>query len=518
MIRYILICCLLIYTNVVYSQTPKNLTLLSSTNVGQVLAGCNHYTDSTGKEYALLGASNGIMIYDITIPSAPVFISQLPGVSSTWHEITVQGHFAYAVSEGIDPADTLNGLQIIDLSFLPTNVPYKFYTGDVSFPTPLKTSHSVTSNSNYVFVNGHNITAFNRGVLILDISDKWNPVFVSAITTNYTHDSYVRGNTLFTSDIHAGLFSVYDISNPISPVLLATQTTPGLFNHNSALSDDGLTLFTTDEKPNFPLASYDVSNLGNITLLDTVFNGNFTANEVHNVRVLNDFLLCPSYGSQLTIIDAARPKNMLEVGNFTTGNSLCWDADPFLTSGNIIATDMNGNFYILSPTYKRACYLEGIVTDSLTGMVLPNASIVIQQISVQTNSNLLGEYYTGYADSGMYNVTIGKSGYVSKGFNVNLQQGQLVNLNAQLVPFGSAISDLDESEVNIFPNPASEYISIKTNSGCDFKLYDNTGKLVLKGRVNEFQNRINVKNLSPGTYFVELSDQKQLLRKKIFLY
>ncbi len=516
--RFLLIGFLLINVYSLFSQTPKNLALLSTTNVGQVLAGCNHYTDATGKEYALLGATSGIMIYDISIPTSPVFITQLPGVNSTWHEVTVQGHYAYAVSEGLDPADSLNGLQIIDLSFLPANVPYKFYTGDVTFPTPLKTSHSISSNSHYVFVNGHNITALNRGVLILDITDQWNPVFVSAITTNYTHDSYVRGNILFTSDIHAGLFSVYDISNPVMPVLLATQTTPGLFNHNSALSDNGLTLFTTDEKPNFPLASYDVSNLGNITLLDTIFNGNFTANEVHNVRVLNDFLLCPSYGSQLTIIDAARPKNMIEVGNFTTGNSLCWDADPFLPSGNIIATDMNGNFYMLAPTYARACYLEGIVTDSLTGMVIPNASIVIQQISVQTSSNLLGEYYTGYADSGMYNVTIGKSGYVSKGFNVNLQQGALVNLNAELVPFGSAISELNNFELEIFPNPASEFITIKVNASCDYKIINSIGKLVLKGNANELQNKIDLKNLSPGTYFLELSDQKQVLRRKFFTY
>ena len=179
-------------------------------------------------------------------------------------------------------------------------------------------------------------------------------------------------------------------------------------------------IFTADERVNAPLTSYDISDFNNITQLDTFYNGILTNHEVHNVRVINDFLINASYGSQLTIADATDPKNLIETGNFVTGNSLCWDADPYLKSGNIIATDMNsGTFYIFSPTYLRACYLDGIITDSITGQPLNNSTVDIQVAGVQDGSNSSGEYSTGYADSGNYTVVYSKANYISKQFNDN---------------------------------------------------------------------------------------------------
>ena len=88
------------------SQIPKNLSLLSTlTFPGQSLAGCWHYEDGNGHAYALVGASRGIVIVDVTNPALPVNLFQLPGVSNLWHEVKVIGDFAYAVSEGIDTSN-----------------------------------------------------------------------------------------------------------------------------------------------------------------------------------------------------------------------------------------------------------------------------------------------------------------------------------------------------------------------------------------------------------------------------
>ena len=34
-----------------------------------------------------------------------------------------------------------------------------------------------------------------------------------------------------------------------------------------------------------------------------------------------------------------------------------------LPSGTIVASDIDNGLYVLSPTYIRACYLEGTITD-----------------------------------------------------------------------------------------------------------------------------------------------------------
>ena len=55
-----------------------------------------------------------------------------------------------------------------------------------------------------------------------------------------------------------------DVTDKANPNLLATQSTPGNFTHNTWLSDDGQFLYTTDEVPDAPLASYDITDLQNI--------------------------------------------------------------------------------------------------------------------------------------------------------------------------------------------------------------------------------------------------------------
>ncbi len=500
------------------AQGPKNLAVLDTINIGQSLAGVWHYRHASGSEYAIVGAAEGICIVDITTPSNSTLLMQLPGVSSIWHEVKVLGDYAYAVSEGNDPNNLKNGLQIIDLRYLPDSAPNKFYTGDGVIANQLVSSHSITVGGNTVFLNGHNITALNQGVLFLDVTDPWNPVYVGAETNNYCHDSYFRNNFLYTSDIYNGQFSIYDISNLSTPTLLATQLTPGLFNHNTWLSDDGNILFAADEKASAPLASFDISDLGNISLLDTFFNGNFTSNEVHNVRVINDYVICPSYGSQITIVDGQRPRNMIEIANYPTGGYLCWDADPYTTSGAILATDMTGIFYVFAPTYQRACYLEGIVTDSVTGTALNGVDVVIQGTGITSLTNPLGEFYTGYADSGTYSVSFSKAGYVSQTISFAFSNGVVDTISVRLVPIGAGITNISTSEMIAYPNPASEKLFITTIfTECDFNIYDIQGKQVLKGHLSGSEKSIETKKLPAGTYTVELIDGQNKASQKIIM-
>ena len=507
---------------IIFAQSPKNLALLGTLQFpGQRLSGCWHYNNSAGKEYALIGAENGIVIADVSIPSNPIQLFQLPGNTNLWHEVKVHGDFAYAVSEGPDASGIKNGLQIIDLRFLPDSAPNKFYKGTDSIAGELISAHSLSNAGNYLFVNGHNISRLGRGVIILDISNPLFPTYAGAITNRYCHDSFVNGDIIYTSDIYNGLFSVYNISNSYNPILLATQNTPGNFTHNTWLSDNGNTIFTADEKAGSPVGAFDITDLNNITLIDTFFNGNFPQSEVHNVRLKNDFLINPSYGSQLTIADAARPANIIEIGNYVTGNFLCWDADPFPNSGNIFATDMNSQtFYIFSPTYLRACYLEGIITDSLTGQPIVGALVEITSVSITKTTNFSGEYRTGYADSGSYNVSFSSANYNSKNINVSLHNGILTTLNVQLIPIGAGIQNLTDRNINIYPNPATNEIHIHSNelTVLNWQIKDVTGKLVLKNESGFNQSQqfsINIKSLSSGIYTVILENPLKNFEKTI---
>jgi choice-of-anchor B domain-containing protein len=431
--RYITLACLLICTTL-QLNAQFNMTLLGHLPYpANTCAGVWHYVDSLNNEYAIVGVNDRLAIVDVTNPAnlSEVFsVPALPGQSSLWREVKTYGKYAYAVSEGG------GGLVIVDLSNLPASINHKHWYGDGAIANQITSAHTIAVTDGYAYIFGTGNGLANGGAIICDLSDPWNPVYVGQYNLNYVHDGYIRNDTLWAGEIYAGQFSVIDVTNKSNPVLLATQQTPGQFCHNTWLSDNSKYLFTTDEITGEPLGSFDITDLSNIKLLTEYYTDSMPQEEVHNVRVLNDFLINPSYGSQMVICDAARPDNIIEIAQYPTGNFLCWDASPYLPSGNIVVADVDGGVYVFSTNYTRACYLEGDVTDSITGLPVNNVQITIQPTGKTAKSDLSGVFKTGTALPGTYDIEFKKAGYVTKVLTgIQLVNGQLTTLSVQLAPF-----------------------------------------------------------------------------------
>ncbi|MEP7169486.1 MAG: choice-of-anchor B family protein [Bacteroidota bacterium] len=417
----------IVCSGISYSQV--NLQLLGHLPFANTCAGVWQYVDSLGNEYALVGAGDGIAIVDVTLPANPVLKFTVPAANSLWRELKTFSHYCYATTEGG------GGITIVNLEYLPDSVQSKVYTGDSTISGQINSAHTCEIADGYLYIFGSNIGA--GGAIIADLNnDPWNPHFVGEYDLNYIHDGYVRNDTIWAGEIYDGQFSVIDVSDKANPVLLATQQTPGAFCHNTWLSDNSHFLFTTDEVYGAPLGSFDVSDISNIQLMDTYLTDSTPDQMVHNVRVLNDFLVCPSYGSQLTIVDGSRPQNLIEIASYPTGNFLCWDASPYLPSGNIIAADVDGGLYIFAPYFVHACYLEGNVTDSITTSPLNNVSVKILSTSIQAQSKITGDYKTGTAGAGTYDIEFSKPGYLTKIISgVVLNSGVVTQLDVQLASF-----------------------------------------------------------------------------------
>lgn len=413
----------------------QTLQKLSQLSFPTTIAGAWHYVDSAGNEYALLGNGDGLAIVEVTDPVNPNYLYTIPAANSLWREVKTYQHYAYAGTEGG------GGITVVDLSGLPGMCNYKIYDGDGAIAGQLSSSHTVQVFDDHLYIFGSNI-----GTVICDLTDPWNPQYVGSYSANYVHDGYVLNDTMWTSEIYAGQFSMVDVTTKSNPVVVGSEFTPGLFNHNVWFSDDRNYLYTTDELNNKPLGVFDVTDRSNIQLIATYFNDTMPDQEVHNVRVIDDFLINPSYGSQLTIVDGARPWNLIEIARYQTGPYLCWDASPYLPSGNIIASDMSGEFYVFAPYYVRACYLEGNVTDQATGLPINGALVKILSTTKEVNSNFSGDYYTGYPTAGTFDVEFSKPGYLTKVENgVILSNGVLTTLNVQLTPFAPVVNVIDNS-------------------------------------------------------------------------
>jgi choice-of-anchor B domain-containing protein len=426
-----------------YTLNAQNLQLRANLPYSpDALANIGGYTDSLDNEYALVGTEQGLDIVDVSDPDNPVIRFSVAGASSTWREVKTYRKYAYVTTEGG------GGLTIVDLSNLPASVNSRQYTGDGAINGQLSSIHALHCDTAmaYLYLYGSNIGSGHT--LFLDLSDPWDPAFAGEYifpgggNDSYVHDGYVENDTMYEAHIYGGFFTVVDVTNKSNPVLLATQTTPTAFTHNTWLSDDHKTLFTTDENNYSFLGAYDISDLQNIRELSRYQTAPGGGSVVHNTHIHNDYAVTSWYKEGVVIVDVSRPANPVEVAKFDTyqqgsgtGQTGCWGVYPFLPSGTIVASDMVNGLFVLTPTYVRGCYLEGVITDSLNGAMLQGALIEITGTAASKLSDAIGEYKTGLLAAGLYDVEISKAGYQDKVITgVSLANGVLTILDVQLSP------------------------------------------------------------------------------------
>ena len=437
--QILLLCFSLLFVADICGQLPNlNLSRTGGRAYPYELSSLWGY-EAGGRKYALVGTTSGVSVVDITAPAAPIQIDSILCSNTIWREIKTNGQYAYVVAD-----NTGDGILIIDLSNLPNSISHQFVypqtlVGGV-VDTMTKGHTLIFDENGILYVSGSNINA--GAVVMFDVSAPMSPTYLGTTPPVYAHDCYARGDTLWTADINAGMFSVYDISDKANPVLLATQATPSNFTHNIWISDDGQTLFTTDERADAWVAAYDVSDLSNIQEIDRFRSRGAATTGVipHNVHVLNDYLITAYYTDGVLVMDGSRPHNIVEVGRYDTypvqnsGFFGVWGVYPYFSDGTIIASDMQTGLHIFSPNYQRACWLEGQVTEQGSGNPIFGANLRILNTAIAELSDLSGDYATGLATAGTYNVEVTKAGYISQTLSISLQNGVLTTLNVVLVP------------------------------------------------------------------------------------
>jgi len=245
-----------------WATAQLNTTLKSNLRFDQELSDIWGYVDQEGREYALVGLRSATAIVDITDPENPIVISEVAGPASVWRDIKTYGDHAFIITDRFR-GQSGNGVHVLDLSNLPNPLDSTDqYFWNPIFPerdsAQLVDCHNlfIEEATGIAYLAGCNIN--NGGVIAVDVTNPDSLTVISTLDPRYSHDVYVRNDTVYSSDIFAGFFSMTDATDPSESTLLATQTTPSSFTHNTWLSDNGKVLFTTDERGNGAVAAYDI--------------------------------------------------------------------------------------------------------------------------------------------------------------------------------------------------------------------------------------------------------------------
>ncbi len=386
------------------------------------------WTDGqTGREYAVVGRTDGTAFVDVTDAENPAFLGFLPRTPGTepisWRDVKVYANHAFIVSEA--PG---HGVQVFDLTGLRglTASSTRLFEQTARYGG-VSSAHNIVVNeeTGFAYAVGSRSTTggpnCGRGLHMIDIRTPTNPTYAGCFAdtgtgragTGYTHDAqcvvyrgpdtrYVGRELCFAANETA--LSIADVTDKSSPQKVSSASYPGVaYAHQGWLSEDQRYFFLDDELDESNglvnrtrTLVFDLLELDSPILLNQHFG---TVNTIdHNQYVVERYTFQANYTSGLRILDISDPAQLTEVAYFDTYPQAdsptsflgLWSVYPFFASRNVVVSDRTGGLFVLRPTQlvldttselpptRFALHLQSRVVQGLSALVLdlPEASTV----------------------------------------------------------------------------------------------------------------------------------------------
>jgi choice-of-anchor B domain-containing protein len=341
------------------------------------------WTDpQTGREYALVGRTDGTSFVDVTDPANPRYLGDLPMTSgaqaNAWRDIKVYNDHAFIVADGAGP----HGMQVFDLTRLRNvrDTPAAF-TEDAHYDR-IASAHNIVINeeSGTAFAVGVNSggEVCGGGLHMIDIREPKNPTFQGCFAdprtgnagTGYSHDAQCvtyagpdqqyRGREICFGS-NETMISIADVTDRQNPVALSRASYPNVqYSHQGWLTPDQRFFYMNDEGDEVSgvvdrtrTIIWDVADLEDPQVAG-MFMGETPASD-HNLYIVGDTMYQSNYSSGLRIIDISDRANPREIGFFDsvpTGNNEAgftgsWSNYPYFRSGAIIFTSIGEGLFIV---------------------------------------------------------------------------------------------------------------------------------------------------------------------------
>ena len=300
-----------------------NIDLLSTMGTNQVGGGDMNdiwgWTDPLdGKEYVLLGRTNGTAFIDISDPLNPIYLGNLNTntVSSLWRDIKVYNNHAFIVSEASG-----HGMQVFDLTRLRNvNNPPVNFTSDAVY-TGFGNAHNIVINEASGRAYGVGTNTASGGLHIVNIQNPLNPTILGTFSQDgYTHDAQVV-NYIGTDAQYQGkeiafacnenTITIVDVTDPTDATLISTEGYSGsAYTHQGWLTEDHRYFVVGDELDEQQSGVNTRTYFFNVEDLDNPFLANtYTATTAaidHNLYIKDGIAYQSNYRAGLRMLDVSQ--------------------------------------------------------------------------------------------------------------------------------------------------------------------------------------------------------------------
>lgn len=369
------------------AQDSQNVTLLDHWENDTLVPSAAHintYNETwgfvqDGVEYGVIGSTWGTHIFNLSDPNniyeTGSFQGEYFGPGVIHRDYHDYNGYLYAVS---DEGWGESKLRIVDLQYLPDSV-HTVYLEDSLFTT----SHNIfidTATAKLYTCGGSS----NPGIRVFSLANPEIPVEISSLPLpTYSHDIFVRNDTAYINDGPYGLY-IYDFSNSANPTLIGSleQYPQQGYNHSGWLNEDGSVYVLADETHGKDLKILNVSDLGNIEVLDTISSQADNSFSIpHNVMIKGDHVFVSYYFDGFVVYNISNPSNPYISGYYDTSTEIhadgvyrgCWGIYSFFPSGIVLASDMQNGLYVFD--VSNATSIKAMEGNKTEVIVFPNPTL-----------------------------------------------------------------------------------------------------------------------------------------------
>src|SRR5690606_2637452 len=83
-----------------------------------------------------------------------------------------------------------------------------------------------------------------------------------------------------------------------------------------------------------------------------------------------------------------------------------------------------------------------------------------------------------------------------------------VKLEEIVLNWPTSAESIENFKTTVYPNPVSDNVYINNRDGFqEYSILNIEGGVVKSGNLSSYNNKINIENLSPGMYFIQLKNE-----------
>lgn len=346
-----------------------------------------HYDLNDGREYALVGLTNGVSIVEVSDPESPRVVSFISSQNTIWRDLKTYQFFDAGLrrwqSYAYVTADAARvGTMILDLNQLPQKVTlvasettdtsaHNIYISNVDYSTGV----ALTGKTPYLHIAGSDKQggAFNSYSLANPIkpqavyknlanSRSWYSHDVSSLwITDTRREQCVDKNSDcdLLLDYNEDEILLWDKTNSATPANLSRTQYPYVsYVHSGWWTEDKQFISVHDELDeqryglNTRVRFFAINDLRAPELAGEYIGP--TPAIDHNGYTRGNRYYISNYERGLVVLDITDPRNPKEAGFFDTypisdsaSFNGAWGTYPFLPSGSILVSDINSGLYVI---------------------------------------------------------------------------------------------------------------------------------------------------------------------------